>query len=86
MTRSRERANSKDLAPSLKIGLIQTTLDAAVAWGGTSTVMSSEEQTRAWTEISLAIRSMDSPSAPNIILLPELALPRGRIADLRRLA
>jgi hypothetical protein len=86
MTRKGESATSRDLAASLRVGLIQTTLDAAVAWEN-KPVMSSEEQTRAWTEISHTIRSMGGASAkPNIILLPELSLPRGRIADLKRVA
>jgi len=73
-------------ATSLKVGLIQTTLDAGVAWGK-GPRMSETEQVRSWMEIKRAFRSLaNSSMQPNIILIPELALPRGYLPDLKRLS
>lgn len=76
------------LADGLTLGVIQTTLDAALAWSSTSAEpkISAAEDSRAWHEIRRAMRALaDHDDQPRIILLPELALPRTRLDDFERL-
>lgn len=74
--------------PFLNVGLIQTTTDATSAWPeAVGPPMNSLEQARAWEEIRWCLRCFrNSDPKPQIILIPELAVPRGRIDDLRRAA
>ena len=68
------------------VGLIQTNLDAASAWRDEPTMIV-DEQEAAWEDIRWAFRSFAaSDPKPEIVLLPELALPRGRIESLRKIA
>lgn len=74
------------LNASLKLGVIQTSLDPAAAWAG-STKMSPCEEERAILEIRgyfAAFRQEEQP--PDIILLPELAVPSGFEPKLRAMA
>lgn len=74
------------LNESVHIGLIQTNLDAACAWQN-GPRMESTEQDRAWEEIRWAFRSFSAVAPkPDVILLPELSVPRGRVGSLRRMA
>ncbi len=74
------------LAETLKIGLIQTSLDPVAAWAG-GTKMSAPEEERAIIEVRAffaAFREEKSP--PDIIVLPELAVPTGFESKLRTMA
>jgi len=73
---------------TLAVGIIQTTANAARAWPNvaTSPAMSSVEDSRAWQEISKAIRTFHGGGhKPQLIVLPELSLPRTRLDDFDRL-
>lgn len=74
-------ATSGDL---LHVGLIQTTLDARRAWRS-GPPMDEAEERHAWAEIQVAFRSLSSAEPkPRIILVPELAIPRGHLVGLKR--
>lgn len=74
------------------VGVIQTSLDHAVAWDKSETwrkavKISRNEESRAKKEIRhyfSALRGLDK--SPDIVLLPELATPLGYEAKLRRIA
>ncbi len=73
----------------LDVGVVQTTMDAVQAWRSTASApqMSPAQDERAWQEICKAFRSFqDRKPCPQVILLPELSLPRTRLDDLERLA
>ena len=74
------------LAPFLKVGIIQTSLDPAAAWS-TVPKMSPCEEERAITEIRnfFAAFHQEQPP-PDIIVLPELSVPTGYENALRRMA
>jgi predicted amidohydrolase len=78
--------NDVVLVDRLRIGLMQTSLDHGAAWVG-GPKMSRAEEDRAISEITKFISGFkqENPS-PEIILLPELAVPRGFIPTLRRMA
>jgi len=72
----------------LAVGVIQTTIDASKAWekGAQTPAMSAAEDEYAWQEIVKAMRSFqDDGVRPQLILLPELSLPRTRLDDFERL-
>lgn len=76
------------LVDALTLGVVQTTLDARLAWRASSSEprISAAEDSRAWHEIRRAMRALaDHDDQPRIILLPELALPRTRLDDFERL-
>jgi len=73
---------------NLSVGVIQTTLNAAHAWVGENPTpqMSAAEDERAWQEIRKAFRSFqDGGIRPQLVLLPELSLPRTRLFEFERL-
>jgi predicted amidohydrolase len=71
---------------SLRIGLIQTSLDSHVAWAN-GLPMAPAEQALAWIEIRRGFRTLgDDDASPHMVLIPELSAPRDRIPDLKRLA
>ncbi len=74
------------LTPSLKIGIIQTSLDPAAAWSA-GPKMSQCEEERAIAEIRgfFAAFHQEQPP-PDIIVLPELAVPTGYEVPLSRMA
>ncbi len=74
------------LTSTLKLGIIQTSLDPAAAWVGTSK-MSAVEEERAISEIRgyFAAFHQESPP-PDVIILPELAVPIGFEATLKTMA
>lgn len=73
------------LVDTLSIGVIQTTLDYKAAWSSAPTISVSEDN-HAWHEIRRAVRALSNhDEQPKIILLPELALPRTRLADFERM-
>jgi predicted amidohydrolase len=75
-----------EYAQHVHVGLIQTNLDASSAWRN-GPPMIVDEQEATWEDIRWAFRSFAaSDPKPEIVLLPELALPRGRIASLRKIA
>ncbi len=74
------------LNESVQVGLIQTNLDADCAWQNGPRMERTEED-RAWEEIRWAFRSFSAVTPkPDVILLPELSVPRGRVGSLRRMA
>lgn len=61
---------------SIKVGVIQTVLDSDAAWAN-GPKMSDVEAAQAINEIALGFRSLrDDGHQPDIVLLPELAIPR----------
>lgn len=74
------------LASCLKVGVIQTSLDPAAAWP-LQDKMSPCEEERAITEIRsfFAAFHQEQPP-PDIVVLPELAVPTGFETTLRRMA
>ena len=78
------------LRETLHIGIIQTTVDEKLAWSASSMPpfrMSRLESARAWDEILTAFHSFATVHPrPDIVLLPELGIPPGRIPGLRRLS
>jgi predicted amidohydrolase len=70
----------------MHVALIQTNLNADSAWR-TGPRMAAYEQQGAWQEIQRAFRALHaSAPSPHVVLLPELAVPRGRRGSLRKLA
>jgi predicted amidohydrolase len=70
----------------LNIGVIQTTTDGEVAWADNSK-MSDAEAKNAWYEVETGFRRLyDEGDKLDIVLLPELAVPRQNMKDLQRLA
>lgn len=71
---------------TLHVGLIQTSLDVGEAWID-SAAMAREEEERAVSEIRRHMVAFRQESIqPDIVLLPELAVPRGFEPRLRRMA
>jgi predicted amidohydrolase len=73
---------------ALAVGIVQTTLNAERAWQSKakSPTMSAIEDERAWQEICKAMRAFqDNDLAPQLIILPELSLPRTRLDDFEHL-
>ena len=78
-------ASEPSLRESLYVGLVQTNLDAESAWRKAPR-METIEQEKAWQEIRWAFRSFSaSTPSPDLILLPELSVPQGRVGSLRRM-
>jgi predicted amidohydrolase len=72
----------------LAVGIIQTTVNAELAWPKSATKprMSSAQDAHAWQEICKAMRALkDGDVPPKIVILPELSLPRTRLADFEKL-
>jgi predicted amidohydrolase len=72
----------------LAVGIIQTTVNAELAWPKSATKprMSSAQDAHAWQEICKAMRALkDGDVAPKIVILPELSLPRTRLVDFEKL-
>jgi hypothetical protein len=70
----------------VRIGVVQTTLNAAAAWaeGGVPKMQAIEEQ-KAENEVDNAIRLFaSSTERPHIVLIPELACPRHVIGKLQQ--
>lgn len=74
------------LADTFKLGVIQTSLDPEAAWVGTAKMSACEEE-RAITEIRgfFAAFQQENPR-PDIIVLPELAVPTGFEKQLKAMA
>jgi len=72
---------SKTLANTLRVGLIQTTLNPNYAWGSEELPrdqMTSYSENHLWHEIKKGFSALKNHSAlPNITILPELSIPRG---------
>jgi predicted amidohydrolase len=76
-------------ADKLKIGLIQTTLNDALAWpvGNCSFKMSRVEEMKIWKEIKKGFVNLKNHSTqPHIVILPELTVPLGYIEEIKRIA
>jgi hypothetical protein len=70
----------------LRVGVIQTTVDKVSAWSG-GLSMSKVEEERAIAEIQQHLAALNIEDiSPQIILLPEVAVPLGFIPRLRRMA
>jgi hypothetical protein len=69
----------------LRVGLIQTNLNHKIAWGQGPRMALSQQYTT-WLEIQQAFRSFkNSKEPPQIIVLPELAVPYARVHDIETL-
>ena len=76
------------LNETLAVGIVQTTTDAVKAWEGdaASPSISVAEDEHAWREISKAMRAFqDGGVRPQLVILPELSLPRTRLTDFEHL-
>ena len=70
----------------LRVGIVQTTVDANAAWSGTIN-MSAIEEERAIFEMQQHLASLASQTPkPDIVLLPELSIPLGFVSRLRPIA
>lgn len=81
-------SNKAKYEETLPVGIIQTTVDAKLAWpeSGKSPKMSAAQDAHAWQEICKAMRAFkDGDVAPRMVILPELALPRTRLYDFEKL-
>lgn len=77
---------SAEWSEFFKIGIIQTSLNSGVAWKN-GPIMDALEQQRAWEEVREAMRFFHaSKSDPDLVLLPELSVPRGCVPYLNRIA
>src|SRR6266446_3618006 len=76
------------LRETIRVAVIQTTLDNACAWNDpTRLKISIAEENRAISEIGRGFTDLhQNQLAPDIVLLPELAVPRGYVDELARLA
>ncbi|WP_454758820.1 hypothetical protein [Caulobacter segnis] len=70
----------------LRVGIIQTTVDSASAWGSTLN-MSTIEEERVVSEIQqhLASLALEIPK-PDIVLMPEVTVPLGFVGRLKRIS
>jgi hypothetical protein len=67
----------------LRVGVVQSTLDFRSAWAGSPT-MSAVEEMKAENEIDRAINAFAAESSrPHLVLVPELAAPRGMMNKLQ---
>lgn len=79
-------AYSSNLSATLKIGMVQTSLDPVAAWAS-GPKMSSHEEEQAITEIRGYFAAFHQESRPpDIIVLPELSVPTGFEAKLKAMA
>jgi hypothetical protein len=75
-----------ELEQTLKIGLIQTTLNPDISWSDNLRITEDEEQ-RVWKEIKKGFRELKNHSSqPKIVILPELTIPRGYEDDVKKIA
>lgn len=72
------KAPEERLHEKLLVGVIQTTLDGAVAWPkDVGPPMAENEAERTWGEVHRAVTwLMDGPSKPQIVIFPELSIGR----------
>ena len=73
---------------SLPVGIIQTTVNAELAWprNGTRPKMTAAQDAHAWQEICKAMRGFkDGDVPPKMVVLPELSLPRTRLDDFEKM-
>ena len=70
----------------LRVGIVQTTLDNEAAWAGSISIAPMEEE-RAVSELQqhLASLALETPK-PQVVLIPEVAVPLGFRPRLRRIA
>ena len=75
---------------AVKVGVIQTNVDWEIAWAGISSrsvKMDRFVEEAVWDQIRLSIASIeDQPDSVDILLLPELSVPQGRIKELTKIA
>jgi len=81
---------SASLKENLYVGIIQTDLDANVAWANASKgifEMNDYEAERSWSQIKSAfIQMREALTVPDIIVLPELSIPKTYVNRLRQFA
>jgi len=74
---------------NIKIGFIQTVVEGNVAWGTKRPFnlnMSVESEEKVWAEIKKGFRDiLNSNIRPQVIVIPELSIPRGHEYNLKRL-
>ena len=72
----------------VSVGIVQTTVNFERAWPKSSGAprMSARQDSHVWQEVCKAMRAfMDGATQPKIVILPELSLPRTRLADFEKL-
>ncbi len=72
----------------LPVGIIQTTVNAKLAWPrcGSTPQMSAAQDAHVWQEICKAMRAFKGgDEKPKMVILPELSLPRTRLGDFEKL-
>jgi hypothetical protein len=75
------------MVEEIRIGLMQTSLDYRNAWTDPQPKITKVEEERAIEEILAFLSSFgQDPSPPEIILIPELSVPRGFEATLKKIA
>jgi len=71
----------------INIGFIQTIVEGHAAWPPGNFQMTSETEEKVWKEIRKGfIDLLNGYDRPHIIVIPELSVPHGYEADLRRLS
>lgn len=76
------------LVDGLFVGIVQTTLDSKMAWPENSDPprIVDAQDSHVWNEVCKAMRAFqDGDRKPQIVLLPELSLPRTRIPEFEHL-
>lgn len=74
------------IAEQLSVGIVPTLLPGS-AWQDGRLGMNAGASEHAWAEIERAFKQFHASSdRPNVILVPEVSVPRGRIGALKRLA
>jgi len=73
-----------EFSDTVSVGLVQNTVDSSIAWSNQSSCNMDEiEADRVWGEVIRGIKALSSiEQKPDIILLPELAIPRRYINKL----
>lgn len=75
-------------AEYISVGIVQTTVDNEIAWrdDASSPQMAQSQDAHVWMEILNALRAFHGGGVkPDLILLPELSLPRTRINEFDRM-
>jgi predicted amidohydrolase len=79
-----------ELRDFLTVGIVQTNVNASVAWTGSGThpfSMSRAYQIRSWNQVRQSLKAFsDGEEHADVVLFPELSIPRARIADVRILS
>jgi hypothetical protein len=74
------------LASFLSIGIVPTLLPSS-AWAPSQLEMQAEAAEHSWAEVERAFRQfLAGAESPEVVMIPELSVPRSKVSALRRLA